>query len=111
MHINSARFILNLCDRSELRDHAFGDVEVFWAKNGKEIASGYFGGGHAEVYMTPTTKFTEDDARSLRDCGVLQHVERNDETGPDEFTLGAIMPGLTKGAVLDEITRPPTTLA
>lgn len=104
MNLDNAKLVLNDCTREELRDHAFGDVEVFWFKDGKEIATGYFGGVHAGVTLTPMTSFHDDKARELRNCGTLGQVDRNDETGPDEFTEGQIMPGLTKEGVRREIT-------
>jgi hypothetical protein len=108
MDISAARLVLNNCTREELRDHAFGDAELFWFKDGKEIATGYKGNGHDEVYLTPKTRFVGAMARELQSCGTLGHVERNDMTGPDIFVAGAIMPGLTREAVRAEITTCPT---
>lgn len=107
MDLETAKLILSDCVRSELRDHAFGDMEVFWYKGQNSIAEGYFGGGHASVSLGPTAAFNfkGEDAHVLKECGTLTHVERNDETGPDKFELGATMPGLTKEAVRKEITR------
>lgn len=106
MNVDSAKIILNSCTREELRDHAFGDVEIYWFKNGKEIAFGYFGGTAHTVSLSPVTKFEWAEARELRECGALGHVERNDMTGPDNFVEGAIMPGLTMEAVKAELTEP-----
>lgn len=104
MDLATSKIILNDCVREELQDHAFGDVEVFWFKDGYQVAGGYFGGGHSEVWLTPETKFGGAQARELRECGATGHIERNDETGPDDFVEGRIMPGLTREGVLNELT-------
>lgn len=105
MDLQEAKELLNGCVRSELQDHAFGDAEVFWSKDGEAVAGGYFGGGHADVYAkNGSWNFNNDDARVLRRCGISGHVERNDETGPDTYSEGTIMPGLTKEAVRKELT-------
>lgn len=104
MNIETAKFILNQCVREELRDHAVGDVEVYWFFQGKEIAGGYFGGTNHEIWMTPKTTFEGSNARELLKCGTLGVVERNDETGPDDFTLGYTMRGLTLQGVREELT-------
>lgn len=111
MNLSEAKEVLAGCIRSELRDHAFGDTEVLWLKDGKQVAAGYFG-RDADVWFSSedgpsTDSFTNVEARELRNCGVVGVVERNDETGPDEFVEGQIMPGLTAEAVLEEITTPP----
>src|SRR5688572_24892481 len=104
MELETAKTLLNECVREELRDHAFGDVEVFWSKNGQEIGSGYFN-HDGEVSLGASVHFTGKDAWELRDCGVLGTVERNDSTGPDEFAVGKTMPGLTLEGVRNELTR------
>lgn len=112
MDFSEAKEFLSGCVREELRDHAFGDTEVFWKKHGSHVAGGYFGGGQADVWFSSSEdepsidSFTGNEARELRNCGSEGHVERNDETGPDTFVEGYIMPGLTKEAVLEEITTP-----
>lgn len=109
MDLEAAKELLNKCVRQELRDHSFGDVEVFWMLDGKEIASGYFGGGDAGLSFEEIegAHFQGTDALELRDCGNIGHVERNDETGPDTFSLGYTMPGLTLEGVRKELTTPP----
>jgi hypothetical protein len=54
--------------------------------------------------MPPIGSFKGNEARRLRECGIEGKIERNDETGPDEFVVGQVMPGLTKAGVLEEIT-------
>lgn len=105
MEFEEAKKILNGCVRSELRDHAFGDMEVTWMKDNAVIADGYFGSSTVCVTIgdDPTASFTNDDARSLMNCGTLGTVSRNDETGPDEFLVGQVMPGLTMEGVREEI--------
>lgn len=104
MNVETAKLILNDCVRTELRDHAFGDKEVWWFKGPIEIAFGYFGGGRAEVSLGPAFHFTNAHATALEECGTLTVVERNDETGPDSFVVGQIMPGLAKDAVRKELS-------
>lgn len=103
MELSQAKEVLNGCVRDELRDHAFGDVEVFWMRDGEEIASGYFGGGTRQVYLAGGNTFNDAEALELKMCGTSGVVNRNDETGPDTFVEGYIMPGLTKNAVKDEL--------
>jgi len=102
--LDEAKKVLDGCVRSELRDHAFGDAEVFWEKDGKEVASGYFGGSIASVSGGEIGSFDGQDARVLRSCGTEGEIERNDETGPDTYAEGDTMPGLSKGDVFHELT-------
>lgn len=112
MNIDEAKVLLNACEREELRDHAFGDAEVYWMKgegdDRKEVAFGYFGGGSTTGITIKgeddEVSFEGADARALRNCGTTGHVERNDETGPDTFNEGNVMPGLSKGDVFHELT-------
>jgi hypothetical protein len=99
--------LLNKCVRSELRDHAFGDTEVSWFLDGKFVAEGYYGGGLASVSVNDGGDFNDADARELRKCGTEGQVERNDETGPEDYQEGVTMPGLTLEGVLKEITTSP----
>lgn len=103
MELEEAKTLLDGCDRVELRDHAFGDKEVFWDKNGVDIAEGYAGSSMVSVTMEEGTSFTNDDARALMSCGTLGTVCRNDETGPAMFVEGQIMPGLTLEGVRQEL--------
>lgn len=106
MEIDEAKALLRECTRSENRDHAFGDVEVFWTKNGVQVAEGYFGGTTQQVMFGDVT-IQGTTARELRYCGIEGHIDRNDETGPEEYSEGSIMPGLTLEGVRSELTAPP----
>jgi len=108
MDLSDARQRLDGAIRYELRDHVFGDREVTWVKDKCVLAEGYFGSGRPHVHIQGGREcvFYGEDARSLLDCGTLE-VERNDETGPDEFVEGKMSPGVTKAYVLKEITTPP----
>ena len=103
---DQAKEILNSAIRWELRDHAFGDTEFGWKNSeGKEIAGGYSGGGRCDVWIEDSDiSFKDDEARELKKCGRLGAVERNDETGPDTYVEGQVMPGLSKGDVFHELT-------
>jgi hypothetical protein len=104
MEFSEAKELLAGCVRSELRDHAFGDAEVFWEKDGIEVASGYFG-SQADVWFVGELEgsFGGDEARELRKCGTEGRIDRNDEMGPDEYAEGEIMPKLTKEFVRTEL--------
>lgn len=107
LDLDEAKVVLDSCERAELRDHAFGDVEVSWTKDDKEIADGYFGGGVYDVCVkldSKTVTFSNEQALKLRNCGTLAEVGRNDETGPDTYVEGVIMPGLTLEGVRKELT-------
>lgn len=50
MTLEEAKQVLSESIREELRDHAFGDREIFWLDSkGQEIASGYMSGSTQEV--------------------------------------------------------------
>lgn len=100
-----AKELLNGCERHELRDHAFGDAEIFWENKGEVVAEGYFGASFAEVWIKSTgVRFTNDFAWDMRKCGELGETSRNDETGPDTYIEGQIMRGLTLEGVREELT-------
>jgi hypothetical protein len=114
MDISEAKEKLNACERAELRDHAFGDTEVFWYKDGVLVANGYFSGTTADVWIESnhtlgdpnrvSITFHGAESHELRKCGTEGPVSRNDETGPDDYVEGEIMPGLSKGDVYHELT-------
>lgn len=108
------RTLLSTLKRSELRDHAFGDREIFWEdSSGKLIAEGYAGGSgtpcvgssNEETPLEFEFSFTGSDALDLVKCGTLGNVERNDSTGPDRYQDGKCMPGLTLEGVRKELTE------
>jgi len=104
--LDEARTILNTCTRSELRDHAFRDREVYWERGGEEVGFGYFGGGANSVGVDWEGRhgsFSGAEARALSTCGSRGAIERNDETGPDRYSDGACMPGLTLEGVKKEL--------
>jgi hypothetical protein len=110
--LSEVKAILSGCTRSELRDHAFGDVEISWTKDGKMVAEGYFGGGGPVVASycccagdckCGSWEFSGKAAVELRKCGTLGEVERNDETGPDTYAEGVCLPGLTLDGVRKEL--------
>lgn len=103
----SAKEFLRACYRIELRDHAFGDVEISWQDaEGKEVAAGYIGSSNPSVGIFGyDNNFDGPEAHTLATFGTLKSVERNDEVGPPEFVVGQIMPGLTKEGVLADWDR------
>lgn len=77
--------LLSQCTRNELRDHAFGDREVYFTLNDEEVAEGYLGGGMASVSIKGKgTEFTDGEARQLLALGTLGQVERNDSMDDDD---------------------------
>jgi len=83
-----AKNLLGMCKRYESRDHAFNDREVYWRRNGEEVADGYFGGGTGEVYIHEEFgggTFIGEEARALVARGIDPEIGRNDETGPDFY--------------------------
>ena len=119
MTFDEAKKLLSASIRSELRDHAFGDREIYWDNSdGHEVAQGYLGGGEHDyvgVCHTPidhtsnkphpgSTPFLGEEARELARLGKFGAVERNDSTGPDQYRDGDCMPGLTLAGVFQELT-------
>lgn len=86
-----AKAFLDKCQRSELKDHYFGDREIGWSLNDVEVASGYFGSSSQSVSIFhPGTNETVwscegGPARDLSRAGTLVSVERNDSEGPDQY--------------------------
>lgn len=80
MTFDLAREILNESIRDELRDHAFGDKEIYWRNNyGHMVATGYVGPRRVECGMAGfDVSFSEEEARRLARLGTLGNVERND---------------------------------
>lgn len=101
MTIDEIKAALEGSTRIELRDHAFGDTEVMWMKGGEQVGYGYYSGETAECTIGDTVLFG-DEAKAVRSFGTLQ-IERNDETGPDEYVEGVVGSRLTMEAVRNEI--------
>jgi len=80
MDFDLAAKILSESIRDELRDHAFGDKEIYWRNNyGHQVATGYVGSSGAECGMAGfDVSFSEAEARELAKLGTLGQVERND---------------------------------
>lgn len=95
MHtFDTVKDFLNQCERSELRDHAFGDRELFWAFDGVDVAGGYFNRDgrsvwindceivfKGDVLMLVHTEFSGDEALELSKCGKVGKIYRNDMQG------------------------------
>lgn len=86
MTFDLAKAILAESIRDELRDHAFGDKEIYWRNSyGHQVATGYIGSSGAECGMAGfDISFSEAEARELAKLGTLGQVERNDSMGDDE---------------------------
>lgn len=76
--------LLTNAKRSELRDHFFGDKEVYFTSDDdRSIAEGYSGNSAVSI-MVQGTEFTGDQAAELLTLGTLVAVERNDSDTNDE---------------------------
>lgn len=106
-----AKELLAGTERRELKDHAFGDREIYFTKGDKNIAEGYSGGGNPASIMiygeqedgSDATHFEGSEAAELNGMGTFMGSERNDSTGPDDFEEGECMPGLTLEVVRQEL--------
>lgn len=89
MTIEEAETLLNTATRLELRDHAFGDIELTWVidvpanqEGGKVLAWGYLGiTNYVDIVDkdgAPVVKFYDEDAHRLRKAGAKVIVQRND---------------------------------
>lgn len=107
--LEEAKKLLNSCTRSECRDHAFGDREIFWCDaHGRHVAEGYNSSvwiySDVETQETFDFDFSEKEARQLLSCGTVGTIDRNDTTGPDDYVEGRTMSGLTIEGVRKELT-------
>jgi len=106
MTFEQAKELLSVCQRDELRDHAFGDREVSWYEKdtGRYVVEGYFSGTSQHIEFTDSfTSFEGSEANALGLIGTARSVERNDETGPAEFKQGVVMSRLTREFVRQEL--------
>jgi hypothetical protein len=86
MTFDLAKAILAESIRDELRDHAFGDKELYWRnKYGHLIATGYYGRDSTDCAMAGfDVHFDGVEARELVGLGTLGDVERNDSLDDNE---------------------------
>lgn len=86
MTLDEAIAFLSGCTRNELRDHPFGDAELYWVKGDVEVAGGYWGPSARVVHIGDHV-FRDPDVGRLFDCGALGTIESNhdsDERDDDE---------------------------
>lgn len=79
----AAKELLAPSTRNELRDHAFGDKEVYFEVDGTTIAEGYSGSSGQSVHINGT-EFTGEEACILLALGTLGNVDRNDSGKDDD---------------------------
>lgn len=76
-----AKWILEQCRKTELKDSVFGDSEADWYRieDNKHIATGYRGSRGIEIVFTILfgVKFDGQDARDLWDICKVYQVESN----------------------------------
>ncbi len=107
MDISVANIVLNLCDRFELHNHAFGDTEITWQYEGLQIGGGFFNDRQQYVWVRMKNfigNFLSEDADRLRRCGTLVKVSRNESVGPATYMEGLVMRGLSNDDVKEELT-------
>ncbi len=105
MTFEEAKALLSQSVRDELRDHAFGDREIYWTTvGGEDVASGYCGEGITSVTVGETY-FIGEQAVELAKLGRTGSIERNDSTGPDEYQDGRVMRGLTSDDIAFELVH------
>ena len=112
--IEELKKLLSESTRSELRDHAFGDREIYWKHPVLgDFAKGYSGPGAPGLFVYDKDdegagyEVSETDEVNISDLfklGIRGQVERNDSTGPDTYQEGKTMPGLSSEGVLNELT-------
>ena len=89
--LEEAKELLKNSFKSQLRDHYFGDREIYWEDgNGNSIAEGYAGSSGIEVSVNfpngDTHCFTDNDAEELDKVNCkIKAIERNDSTGPAQY--------------------------
>lgn len=82
MNLEQAKAFLQDTKRETLADHTFGDAEVYWMRDGKKVASGYFGRESSVTIGTAT--FTGSEANELESCGNFGSYTRNDGSISEE---------------------------
>ncbi len=89
MPLDYAKTFLAASTRDVLKDHAFGDSEVFWLRDGRQIAFGYFGRSKSvsikETKQFGSTSFEDKEAGELEFLGKNGVYERNDAGDPREW--------------------------
>lgn len=81
MTFDEVKELLQHTTRHELRDHAFGDKEVYFVTaTGEQVAEGYWGSSGASVGVGGTV-FEGEEAEQLLKLGALGNVARNDSQG------------------------------
>jgi len=106
MTLVEVKALLAQCARSELRDLTFGDAEIYWTKDGKEVAFCYEGrtvplvvsGGYEEGKAT--WEFRDGEARLLLSLGRPVRISRNDV--PVVSKPGRVPLKLNLGSVLQK---------
>ncbi|MAH42278.1 hypothetical protein CL614_00935 [archaeon] len=124
MNFDEAKAMLGELTRYELRDHAFGDAEVGFYDFPGEVpkhkhqwtthrrVDGHYSGTrfNLDIYDEKgevIATFEGKEAAELMNCGKAVIINRNDTAGPDEFTPGYIMHGLTREGVKEELVGLP----
>lgn len=82
MYLEEAKVILEECERFEFKNTGHDDTEVFWIKDDRLIADGFFTPERSGVwflaYDEPTheeivlASFLHEDAHILGECGELK---------------------------------------
>lgn len=94
MCFDEAVYFLMSAKRSEVHNQAHGDISFCWAKDGEEIAHGYYNGSEGTVSIRSRwghAQFAEEDAARLMGCGALisQQMELGKNMGMVEMLESA----------------------
>jgi hypothetical protein len=75
--IEEAKAILSTCEREEVRDYDFGGSSVYWTKDNRRNAIGYYSGSMSLVFFRESkTVFKGEEARLLASYSVATATER-----------------------------------
>lgn len=90
MPLECAKEFLAACTRNELRDDAFGDSEIFWKREDRQVACGYISRDSKSVGVEETkqfaaTNFEGAEAITLEDLGQPGKFWKNDAGDPREW--------------------------
>lgn len=73
--LKKATSFLSICHRQEIRNPFFEDIEIYWTTGDLVVAAGYFAKGISGVSVIGGTRYTNAEAFTLREVGILYSLE------------------------------------